>query len=94
MSGYEMCPWCGADLRDHTQPGPEPDKHYLRTVGIVLPHAYDGLSAWQCPDCGRLWNRWNPYENRRRHDLAREWIDRNQPDPEPMERPRAMKGEN
>ena len=90
--GYETCPWCGSDLRDHTQPGPEPDKHYLRTVGVVLPHVYDGVSVWQCPDCLRMWNRWAPYTNdtRRRYDLTQQWINQNQPAPEPFDPPRPM----
>lgn len=83
MSAWETCPWCGADLRNHEVPHPEEGKHYLRTIGIVLPGVYDGVCLWKCPDCHRLWNRWEP-EDGRRFELTRAYIDAHQPPPEPL----------
>jgi hypothetical protein len=31
--------------------------HYSRLVGIEVRGGYDGVSYWQCPDCGATWNR-------------------------------------
>lgn len=40
----------------------DPPRWFSRLVGIVFRHphplAYDGVGAWQCPDCGATWNRW------------------------------------
>lgn len=57
------------------------------SMGIELPHVYDGISVWQMPD-GSLVNRWDlPLANalaegrhldvpilRRRRDLTDQWI--------------------
>lgn len=51
------CKGCGADLiyeRGGTT--------YSRVIGVEYPYGsperYDGVSEWQCPDCGRREGRW------------------------------------
>lgn len=43
------CPKCKADLRDHWNGPP-----FKREVAHV---AYDRISEWSCPDCGKTWPR-------------------------------------
>lgn len=57
----QICPKCKANLQGI--PIPSEDKkfygdrtHYSRLIGIEYsydhPNYYDGISEWQCPDCG------------------------------------------
>ena len=63
MGDTDTCPHCDADLR-----GQEIDPqyrdwyggetHYSRVIGVEVRGLYDGVLYWQCPDCGKSWNRW------------------------------------
>ena len=64
-SMFCFCPHCGSDLRQGTVTGREGDdcrhgcdrpEHYSRIFGIYDPDA-DRTVAWQCPDCGKRWER-------------------------------------
>lgn len=35
---------------------------WSRIIGIEVPHQYDGVSYWRCPDCGTQWSRWSREE--------------------------------
>lgn len=54
----EACGFCGADLRDEVE-----GQTYSRRVGAEYafddPLHYDGISEWQCPDCGARVGRWS-----------------------------------
>jgi len=57
------CDKCNADWQGSEIPI-EHRKHYdlgsiyySRLVGIEVRGGYDGVSYWQCPDCGATWNR-------------------------------------
>lgn len=59
MSYPENCPECGADFKG--DPIPEESRqhygtstHFSRVIGIDGDYIglYDGIVAWQCPDCG------------------------------------------
>lgn len=75
VSGYEVCPLCAADLRDHEAALTDDGRHYLRTMGICVPGVYDGVLVWACPDCGGMWNRWQP-EDGYRYRAARDYLAR------------------
>lgn len=53
------CNGCGADL-DYE--GADGDL-YSRVLGVEYDHGhrcrYDGVSEWECPDCGRREGRWS-----------------------------------
>lgn len=68
----DNCPKCQASWVGPTIPpeqrhlfaGTKP--HSSRLIGVELPYShpdrYDGVSFWQCPDCGQQWNRWTGVE--------------------------------
>lgn len=35
----------------------ETPKRFGRVIGLEYEGLYDGVSAWQCPDCGHKWDR-------------------------------------
>jgi len=75
----EKCPHCDADLRGEPIPVESrrhygDSTHYSRLIGIEIPGVYDGVLYWQCPDCGRRWNRWDPIRNGHRHAQAEFWM--------------------
>lgn len=38
----------------------EPEERFFsRIIGIEIQGAYDGVLFWQCPDCGKAWQRWD-----------------------------------
>jgi predicted nucleic acid-binding Zn ribbon protein len=50
--------WVGASI-------PEKDREHFggatrfrRIIGVEVLGEYDGISAWECPDCKAQWNRW------------------------------------
>ncbi len=59
----DSCPickssWVGATIPPasrHLYSGDKP--HFSRLIGCETPE-YDGVSYWQCPDCGGEWDRW------------------------------------
>jgi len=54
---WEVCPACQTNLFVIYD-----GKRYSRLIGIEDPLLYDGVSFWQCPDCGLRWNRWTKKE--------------------------------
>jgi hypothetical protein len=68
-SGY--CPQCGSDQKGEKIPQEYIDRglyregltHYSRTIGVEYgynhPARYDGVSEWNCPDCGYREGRWS-----------------------------------
>lgn len=46
--------------------------HYSRKIGIEIP-GYDGVSVWNCPECGAYWPRFPEGDGRRRR-IADEFI--------------------
>jgi len=63
----DRCPHCAASLIGDPIPQASRDRgylgdrtHYRREIGIEIRGVYDGVLYWQCPDCGRAWNRWSP----------------------------------
>lgn len=64
-SMFCFCPHCGSDLRDGTIPGWDgvdcrhgcgADDHGSRLIS-VYDRGRDRTVAWQCPDCGKRWER-------------------------------------
>lgn len=57
----EECPKCGVSLKG--DPIPEDVKKYYhgdyfyRVKGIEFRGVYDGVAAWECPDCLHVWSR-------------------------------------
>lgn len=41
------CPACNADLRYEVD-----GKTYSHVIGVEYEGGYDGVSEWECPDCG------------------------------------------
>ena len=60
------CPKCNADLRGEPIPANQrryfSGTHFWRVVGLELP-GYDGVSAWECPDCKHQWSRFDTKKN-------------------------------
>lgn len=63
IEGKRYCPECGSDWRgapipEHQQHMFGGATHFHRLIGIEDPEVYDGISWWECPDCGKQWSRW------------------------------------
>jgi len=43
-------------FREHINASYEEPRRWSRLLGVEHLH-YDGVSVWQCPDCGARWNR-------------------------------------
>ncbi|NCU19037.1 hypothetical protein [Caldibacillus pasinlerensis] len=56
----EYCPFCGADLQGPPIPK-EIQHHYGATHGSrkigIYSREEDRVIKWQCPDCGKEWER-------------------------------------
>ena len=37
-------------------------ERFSRLIGVEISGNYDGVSYWQCPDCGTTWNRFTNKE--------------------------------
>lgn len=72
MADADTCPKCGTSLLGEPIPEDSRDRHYggathfRRVIGVEYdyrdPHHYDGVSEWQCPDCGYREGRWSGQE--------------------------------
>lgn len=66
-----ICPQCGSDGQGEPIPQESIDKgyygkgvtHFSRFIGVEYgyghPDHYDGVSEWNCPDCGCRWGRFS-----------------------------------
>lgn len=57
MTDPRPCIRCGCDLNGPPLDDGLPSR---REVGIEVRGAYDGVIAWQCPECGLAWPRFLP----------------------------------
>ncbi|MEK6832530.1 MAG: hypothetical protein AABY32_00655 [Nanoarchaeota archaeon] len=59
-----VCPECKCSWDDGPIPEKDRDNYsypyrFSRLIGIEYQGEYDGISAWQCPDCKTIWNRFS-----------------------------------
>jgi rubredoxin len=66
MDKIMKCPvcrasWDGGEMPEDVRHYFSPPYRWTRLVGIELPPEHpdhiDGVSFWQCPDCGTTWDR-------------------------------------
>jgi len=67
------CPRCNADLIEEHVNEDGSCVTGRREIGVELPHLYDGILFWCCPDCGETWNDW-PLDHPRRAVAVREQL--------------------
>ena len=54
LASVSTCPHCNANLQD--------EDGGSRVIGVEYQGGYDGVSEWQCADCGYRQGRWSGKE--------------------------------
>lgn len=58
----DKCPHCENDLSAG---------EFSRRIGYEVPHVYDEVIFWVCPDCGGTWDRFSKDDHPRLYELGR-----------------------